>query len=252
MLEPPLGTALAVAVAFASTVEASLRRDRRRVLTLAFVGALGLGLLLGDGGLPLAQWSIYAVALIVVGEQVGTRAGQLRREALTDPLTGLLNRAGLHEAATRAAADCRRRGRRLTVVHLDLDDFKRVNDNFGHATGDRLLRGCAAGWSSLLGAEDVLARVGGDEFLLLLPGSDRAEAERLVERLRFRSPIGWSHGCAELTAADDFESCLLRADAALYAAKDRRDPQRLGADHRGRRHLTQLEERFPLARRVHA
>ena len=249
LLEPPFGGTVGASIAFAATAEAALRREARRLLTLAFVAALGLGLLVGGSGHVLSRWAVYAVALILVGELVGARAARLHRAAVTDPLTGLLNREGLREAATKAAARCRKRGLPLTVVHLDLDDFKGVNDSFGHAAGDRVLRECAERWSAALGDGDALARVGGDEFLLLLPGSDVGEAERLVERLRFRSPTGWSHGCAELGAEDDLESCLLHADAALYAAKDRRVPRLLRP---GRRQITRLEGRPAPARRAHA
>jgi GGDEF domain-containing protein len=252
LLAPPLGAAVGASLAFAATAEAALRREHRRVLTLAFVVALGLGLLVGQGGGALPQWVVFAVALVAVGELIGARAARLHHEAVTDPLTGVLNREGLREAAARAAAGCRKRRLPLTVVHLDLDDFKEVNDNFGHAAGDRLLRDCAESWSAALADGDALARVGGDEFLLLLPGSDRAAAERLVERMRFGSPIGWSHGCAELGADDDLESCLLHADAALYAAKDRRVPRLLRAERRARRHPTRLQGRPPVARPAHA
>jgi diguanylate cyclase (GGDEF)-like protein len=252
LLAPPLGATLGASLAFAATAEAALRCGHRRPIALAFVVALGLGLLVGQGGGPLPQWAVFAVALLAVGELIGARSARLHQEAVTDPLTGLLNRGGLREAAARAAAGCRKRRLPLTVVHLDLDDFKEVNDNFGHAAGDRLLRACAEGWSAALADGDALARVGGDEFLLLLPGSDRAAAERLVERMRFGSPIGWSHGCAELGPDDDLETCLLHADAALYAAKDRRLPRLLRAERRARRQPTRLEGRPPAARRAHA
>ncbi|HVW47794.1 MAG TPA: GGDEF domain-containing protein [Solirubrobacterales bacterium] len=252
LLGPSLGAALGASFAFAAIAEAALRRERRRLLGPAFAAVLGLGLLIGPGMAPaFAPWGVYAVALVLVGELIGARAARLHREAVTDPLTGLLNREGLRQAATRAAARCRKRGEPLTLVHLDLDDFKEVNDSFGHAAGDRLLRDCAASWSAALAPADRLARVGGDEFLLLLPGRDREGAERLVERLRFGSPTGWSHGCAELAADEDLENCLLHADAALYAAKDRREPRPDRADRRGRRH-TRLEGRPTVARRVHA
>ncbi|HEY0279946.1 MAG TPA: GGDEF domain-containing protein [Solirubrobacterales bacterium] len=252
LLAPPLGATLGASLAFGATADAALRRERRRVLTFAFIVALGLGLLVGEGGGGLAQWAVFAASLLAVGELIGARAERLHHDAITDPLTGLLNREGLREAAASAAASCRKHRLPLTVAHLDLDHFKEVNDSFGHAAGDELLRACAAGWSAALADGDALARVGGDEFLLLLPGSDRATAERLVERMRFGSPIGWSHGCAELGPDDDLESCLLHADAALYAAKDRRVPRLLRAEHRARRQPSRLEGRPPVARPAHA
>ena len=177
LLASPLGAAVGASLAFAATAEAALRREHRRVLTLAFVVALGLGLLVGHGGGALPQWAVFAVALGLVGELIGARAARLHHGAVTDPLTGLLNREGLREAAARAVVGCRKDRLPLTVVHLDLDHFKEVNDNFGHASGDSLLRACAESWSAALADGEALARVGGDEFLLLLPGSDRPAAE---------------------------------------------------------------------------
>lgn len=231
----PLGAAVAAALAFGIAAEAAVSRSRRcgRAIALAFLVAIGVGLAVGHRHEPLGQWAIYAVALTAVVELVGARAARLRHSAITDPLTGLLDRQGLWEAAERAVRRCRRDGEPLTVVHIDLDAFKLVNDSFGHAEGDRLLRECAAGWTPVIGSADTLARVGGDEFLLVLPGSDRADAERLVERLRFRSPTGWSHGIARLREEESLEDCLLRADADLYAAKDARAP-RPPAAHRAR------------------
>jgi diguanylate cyclase (GGDEF)-like protein len=221
LLDHALGAALAAGLAFGFSAEAGVSRTRRcaRGVALAFVVAIGIGLSVGQRHDPLGQWMIYAVALGIVVEVVGARAARLHRTAITDPLTGLLDRQGLWEAAGRAIRRCRRDGVPLTVVHIDLDEFKLVNDSFGHAEGDRLLRECAASWTPVIGPDDTLARVGGDEFLLVLPGSDRADAERLVERLRFRSPIGWSHGSARLREGESLEDCVLRADDALYEAK---------------------------------
>lgn len=159
---------------------------------------------------PTEADAAAALALLTLGQM-----------AVTDSLTGLRDRRGLQAAAGLALADCRRSGAPLSVVHLDLDDFKSINDNFGHAVGDRVLCDCAKYWTAMLAPHQVLARVGGDEFILVLPGSDRIEAEMLVASLRFGSPTGWSYGIAELRVDDDLERCLLRADAALYTAKQR-------------------------------
>jgi diguanylate cyclase (GGDEF)-like protein len=228
LLEPPLGAAVAVALAVGVTADAAAHGSRRagRAAALVAIVALGAGLVLGDNREVLAQWAVYAAAIVAMVEVVGARVAHLRVIAITDPLTGLLDRQGLWEAAGRAIAACRRTGRPLTLIHLDLDDFKAVNDSFGHAAGDRLLRQCAESWNKVIGAEDILARVGGDEFLLLLPGRDETGAEQLLECLRFRSPTAWSHGTAELRDGDDLDRCLLRADVALYAAKDRRRGRR--------------------------
>jgi diguanylate cyclase (GGDEF)-like protein len=231
LIPAPLGTAFAVGIALSVAVGAAAHAGRRtrRGGALAAVLALALGLLLAGAAEPVAQWAPCAGAIVLAAEIVGIRVDRLRLISITDPLTGLLDRQGLWEAARKAIATCRRTGRPLTLAQLDLDEFKAVNDSFGHAAGDRLLRECGDSWTAELGGEQVLARVGGDEFLLLLPGSDLDAAERLLERLRFRSPAPWSHGTAQLRADDDLDACLLRADAALYAAKARRRVRRTRA-----------------------
>jgi GGDEF domain-containing protein len=248
MLDHALGSAVAAGLAFSVAAEAGVSRSRRcsRAVALAFVVAIGIGLSIGHRHDPLGQWAIYAAALALMVEVVGARAARLHHSAITDPLTGLLDRQGLWEAAGRAVRRCRRDGSPLTVVHVDLDEFKLVNDSFGHAEGDRLLRACATSWTPVIGPDDLLARVGGDEFLLVLPGSDRADAERLVERLRFRSPAGWSHGSARLREDESLEDCLLRADTALYAAKDDRARRRRPV--RGTRLAPELREIAPSRR----
>lgn len=255
VLAPPAAIVVAAVLALLGAVDAASRAGRRaaRLTAAACVLALGLGPLLGGRGEPLALWAVCAVAIVVAAEVVGARFARLHRLAITDPLTGLPDRQGLWEAAERAIHRCRRTGLPLTLVHLDLDDFKAVNDSFGHAAGDRLLRECADSWTAAVRVEHTLARVGGDEFLLLLPGSDGSRAERVLELLRFRSPTGWSHGTAELRPEDDLERCLLRADAALYAAKSlRRTPRGRQADGRERCLTHPPELRSPLARRAHA
>ncbi|HEY2056692.1 MAG TPA: GGDEF domain-containing protein [Solirubrobacterales bacterium] len=248
LLDHALGSAVAAGLAFGITAEAGVSRGRRcgRAVALGFVAAIGIGLSLGHRHDALEQWAIYSVALTMVVEVVGARAARLHHSAITDPLTGLFDRKGLWEAAEQAKRRCRRDARPLTLVHIDLDEFKLVNDSFGHAEGDRLLRECADSWTPVIGPDDTLARMGGDEFLLVLPGSDRADAERLVERLRFRSPTGWSHGSARLRDDESLEDCLLRADAALYAAKDECRPRRRAAH--GLRLTPELRE-VPPARR---
>ena len=94
----------------------------------------------------------------------------LRLQATHDPMTGLPNRAGFGEGLDRVLAHPPRAGRRLAVLFLDMDDFKAVNDEYGHAAGDRVLVTCARRIRSLLRADDLLARFGGDEFVALLTG----------------------------------------------------------------------------------
>jgi diguanylate cyclase (GGDEF)-like protein/PAS domain S-box-containing protein len=161
-----------------------------------------------------------------------------RREELAwhqanhDELTGLPNRRSLAEHARRLLSVVIRQKRQAAVMVLDLDGFKDVNDAFGHAFGDALLRRVALRLSAVLREYDVLARTGGDEFVVLLPeveglGGVRAVAQKLVaaagedlETAGRLLPIRASVGVAVFPDdGEDFDGLLLRADAAMYAAK---------------------------------
>jgi diguanylate cyclase (GGDEF)-like protein len=146
---------------------------------------------------------------------------QLQETARTDDLTGLPNRRAWDEELPRELARAARDSRPVCVAMLDLDCFKRFNDDRGHQAGDRLLKQAASAWTSLLRTSDMLARYGGEEFSLLLPGCTIDDARGLVGRLRAAMPDGEtvSAGIAcwdETETADDFVG---RADQALYAAK---------------------------------
>jgi diguanylate cyclase (GGDEF)-like protein len=142
---------------------------------------------------------------------------QLTGEALTDALTGLPNR----RAWNLRLADALSRGNQLAVAMFDIDHFKNYNDSFGHPAGDSLLARIAAGWQSELRRGDFLARLGGEEFGLLLPGADRLTAERVVERLRRSMPDEetCSAGIALMIEDDQADQLVGRADKALYEAK---------------------------------
>ncbi len=144
------------------------------------------------------------------------------RMARTDPLTGALNREGLSLAETGAAGG---------VILADLDHFKAVNDRFGHAGGDAVLREFARRAGAVLPGGGHLARLGGEEFAILLPDHDQPATEALAERLRHgvgRAPVPWkaaaipvtvSLGVAMRRRGESLDAALERADAALYAAK---------------------------------
>jgi len=104
---------------------------------------------------------------------------------------------------------------------LDLDHFKRFNDEFGHPAGGRLLKGSSAGWRECLRDVDNLARYGGEEFILLLPAADAPQATAALERLRAATPGGqsFSAGVASWNGAETSQELVTRADRALYEAK---------------------------------
>jgi diguanylate cyclase (GGDEF)-like protein len=143
--------------------------------------------------------------------------GRLTELALTDALTGLPNRRAWDQHVELAIRDAEP----VCVAILDLDGFKDFNDVRGHQAGDQILKEAAAAWSAQLRPADMLARYGGDEFVVLMRGIDLPAARRVVERLRFATPRGQSCS-AGVTGREpgDVPSVLLgRADQALYQAK---------------------------------
>jgi diguanylate cyclase (GGDEF)-like protein len=157
---------------------------------------------------------------------------ELHRLARTDPLTGTLNRLALDEEAGRLFHQSGSHGTPLTVLMIDVDHFKRINDEFGHATGDRVLAALAAGIAVMVRPPVVLGRMGGEEFLALLPGIGMAEAMTLAEQMCAAVAtlrpvpddgmpgITISAGIAMRQPDDaDVHGLIRRADRALYDAK---------------------------------
>jgi diguanylate cyclase (GGDEF)-like protein len=185
-------------------------------VAVAFAGALVVNPFPG----ALHVWFLVVLTAAAAAEVVGRLVQVLRQHATTDPLTGLLNREGLRGAAERLRSRTSSRGQALTLAVIDLDDFKAVNDSDGHEAGDRLLVRLAHGWHGALRADDVAARFGGDEFVLLLPGTDVAGAFTLVTRLRALTPgTPWSVGVVDFPADAPLSQVLRDADRELYAAK---------------------------------
>jgi len=160
-----------------------------------------------------------------------TVQAELHRLARTDPLTGTLNRLALDEESARLFG-ATSRPNTLAALIIDVDHFKRINDEFGHATGDRVLAALAAAIRWRLQPPAVLGRMGGEEFLALLPGMGLAEAMALAERLRVAVAtmqplpdvgvpgITISAGIAAFRPEDvDVDDLVRRADRALYDAK---------------------------------
>jgi diguanylate cyclase len=170
-------------------------------------------------------------------ELAGTRAGerQARHLAAHDQLTGLANRGHFQEQLCHALAMHALSGTRLAVMFIDLDGFKPVNDTFGHAAGDTLLRIVAHRLSHAVRTHDLVSRLGGDEFACLIPGIDTSEqASVLAAKLRdaIRAPCRIGHQMVQIDAsigivvdmagAGDSEELLLKADMAMYRAKRER------------------------------
>lgn len=187
-----------------------------------------------------AMTFLFAIVAILMGsvgfmllfkEQAEDTA---QREAATDPLTGIFNRRMLHELGAKEIARSRRSHVPLSILMLDLDHFKKVNDKYGHAAGDEVLRRFVDVTNICLRREDILVRYGGEEFCVLLPEVSDVHAEAMAERIRYAIahatfkyrdqtiPVTVSVGIASLRtdAEESLEALLQRADEALYAAKN--------------------------------
>jgi diguanylate cyclase (GGDEF)-like protein len=177
---------------------------------------------------------LVTLAVFLLRRRVQRLLAETQALSSTDPLTGLANRRSLVAQAPRIWRQARRDGQRVAALVLDLDHFKRLNDDFGHAAGDAVLRAVAAALSTTVRPADVLARTGGEELVVLGLVSDPAEARQLGERLRRAVAVGSATADHTVTvsigvamappsAADEVADGLWRlidrADAAMYEAK---------------------------------
>jgi diguanylate cyclase (GGDEF)-like protein/PAS domain S-box-containing protein len=153
---------------------------------------------------------------------------QLTHQAFHDPLTGLANRALFRDRVSHALALAQRRGTPVTVLFLDLDDFKTVNDSLGHGEGDRLLIAVAERFLACARTADTVARLGGDEFAILIEGAEGREGlpERLAAAMSHPFTLSGNQvrvtasiGVASASADDSADDLLRNADMAMYAAK---------------------------------
>ncbi len=164
------------------------RRRRRRAPGLALVGVVTAAVAAAAAGGEVA-WLCVALSLACAAAlrqrlAVLEREGDsLRRDALSDPVTGVANRRSLLARAEYEITRHRRAGQNFALVMLDLDGFKQLNDRFGHAAGDDLLRDVAGALRRAMRAQDTVARFGGDEFCVLAPETDERGTERLAAKV---------------------------------------------------------------------
>jgi diguanylate cyclase (GGDEF)-like protein len=270
MREPAIGVGLAVVtLAFVSVFRAALR-GREGAVLLAAASFLVAGLAVHDA---LARWRLidesrellpfgnaalifsHAVVLglrlsgalgssealsgrlqelnLDLEQRIRARTAELERLASTDPLTGLSNRRELQRLAEVERSRAQRHGHELAVLVVDADHFRRLNDDYGHATGDLALQVLATELLDAVRSHDLVGRWGGEEFVLALPHLDASGARAAAERVRRRlgeKPIplpegGTAHvsvsvGGAVARPEESFEHALRRADTALFAAKE--------------------------------
>jgi diguanylate cyclase (GGDEF)-like protein len=191
-------------------------------LPMVLIGAPAYPVTWGHAALVTLVGVSVAGSLRAVTRELGTMAQRFAQEAVVDDLTGLLNRRGWRYTAPRELARAARSGNPITLVTLDLDNFKELNDEQGHEQGDRALRDTAERIRATLRAGDVVARLGGDEFVALLTNSTLTGSLAAIDRLREATPVqeGFSSGIAVWDRKEDLAELLRRSDLALYAAKD--------------------------------
>lgn len=197
--------------------------SRRVVIAQGLLISVGFGVGLLLSGLPHVgiYWLIVTVTIWSICLVLGRLSESLRRQADTDSLTGLLNRNGFLAAANREHAIAQRSGNPLTLALLDLDGFKQINDQRGHVAGDRVLAELGRAWRERLRTGDILARHGGDEFVLLLPATSPESAVSVLDRLRVQElPVTWSVGIGEWMRGESLAECVARADSHLYSVKN--------------------------------
>ena len=164
-------------------------------------------------------------------QQLSIKLEEQRRKALLDPLTGIANRAALTERLELEYARIQRNNSSLVLTIIDFDHFKRINDDYGHLAGDKVLKIIAQELSKRLRKTDFIARFGGEEYVILLPETPLAEGKKLIETLRlviqacpfhFRGEpvtITFSAGIGQVCPQESLDDAFERIDQALYAAK---------------------------------
>lgn len=197
------------------------------------IDSLRAGKILDDIELPgNDEFGVLARALTSAAEERTSLEGQLRYQAFHDPLTGVANRALFMERMEHAISRSDRRMAAISVLFIDLDEFKTVNDTMGHEAGDDLLRSVADRLTDCVRAEDTVARLGGDEFGVLLEDTDAEGASDLVERVAraLSAPLTIGNGHVATSASvglatryvdEGVDALLARADTAMYVAKSR-------------------------------
>ncbi len=207
--------------------------------TLPFIYDDWSGVYAGDMGLRLVIWSALTLMACVWTTRVRMQRADLmheeehaKRQARLDPLTGLGNRRAFDERLDRAIDHARLHGQPLSVIVSDLDDFKEINDSYGHLNGDELLRSAAAAMLAAVRDNDACYRWGGDEFAVLLPNVEQETAEKVAERVSSSvvascirpggDPQTLAWGTAELAPHMQASDLLASADLALMTRKHQR------------------------------
>lgn len=192
-----------------------------RIVVALVAAAAVAGLLVAPADVPGLWLILFPGCIAGTAEVFGWLHGTLIQAALRDPLTAVWNRAGLEREADEVIARAARRGHPVAVIVLDIDEFKKINDSAGHQEGDRVLVRVAQFWASRLPAPGVIGRIGGDEFVVVVPDCDEHRAQQLADELGAGGPVAVSTGVAvgRLHDSGAFADLLSQADRDLYRRK---------------------------------
>ncbi|MEQ9519516.1 MAG: GGDEF domain-containing protein [Parvibaculum sp.] len=172
----------------------------------------------------------YADSLETAIKAIAEKTNQLQKMALTDELTGAYNKRAFEQHAQRELANAQRQKQSIGIIYVDVNDFKQLNDTLGHGAGDDLLRAMAANLTSSARMSDIICRLGGDEFCILMPNTDANAAAAVADRFALQMQndpnitVGASLGIA-ITGPRDFlsvEAFIREADRSMYAAKEKK------------------------------
>jgi diguanylate cyclase (GGDEF)-like protein len=198
--------------------------DLRRALAVGAVCVTTIAVAASVAPAPVRPSSTVVVVVLglMTSALLGRQTHCLRVDAGTDHLTGALSRGAFYERLSGAVDRAQRTGRPLAVVALDIDDFKVVNATHGHLGADDLMTSLVGAWRADLDRHAFVGRVGGDEFVAVLPGHDAELARGWAALASSWTALPSSAGVAELRADDTMRTLLARADADLFAAKQRK------------------------------
>lgn len=193
------------------------------VVTVAFGAMMALNPIFWvDGSLGIVSGAQALIVVVVCFEfGVALRVRMVRRVS-TDRLTGALNRSAFLESLETYLNRALKTGVPLSLVVIDFDDFKKLNDAEGHAAGDRALIETVAHWQESIRGRDVVGRTGGDEFAIIFDRTNAINAQLAMARLRETSTFAWSWGVSQARPGDTVQTLFDRGDSVLYSFKRRR------------------------------